>query len=317
MVERTGYDGMALILLAAFRSAFLMRNACPPTWALLLLLSAGAVAAADDPPTEKPAEAPPSAPAPTDSAPPPAPMSQWKWEGAIGPIGSVAPQYSGASSRKYSVVPGFYLRYGRISVSNASGFVTRRNKDDIFRGLGLDVKQDDRLRLNVALRLDNGRKSSDSNALAGIEDVRRTIRARSSATYSFDGGWKAAVGWSADLLGRGGGNFFDAGVSHDRRLSPFSTWTVAAGTSWADRRYMQSYYGVTPAEAIASGYSVFMPGAGVRDVNLGMGWRTEINPRWLALWGGSVGKLLGPAAKSPLTMATKQWGLNAGIAWRF
>ncbi len=80
---------------------------------------------------------------------------------------------------------------------------------------------------------------------------------------------------------------------------------------------MRSYYGVTPAESLASGYPVFTPSAGVRDVSIGTGFRTEINPRWVALWGGSMGKLLGPAAKSPLTTATKQWGLNAGIAWRF
>lgn len=272
---------------------------------MLCLLGAPAWAA-DEPPTEAPA---------AEQAPPP--MSEWKWEGAIGPIFSVSPRYSGDSSRKVSVVPGFYLRWGRVSISNASGFVTRRNKDDIFRGLGLDLKRDDRLRLNVALRLDNGRKSSDSTALAGIEDVRRTIRARSSATYSFDGGWKVGLGWSADLLGRGGGNYFDAGVSHDRRWSPATTWTVALGGSFADGRYMRSYYGVTPAESAASGYAVYVPGSGLRDVSIGTGWRTEINPTWVALWGGSIGKLLGPAAKSPLTTSTRQWGLNFGIAWRF
>lgn len=300
-------------------------------WTLLALpalVLAQAVMAAEDPPpgqpeepatmqqpdSEKPASADPAPGKPEGAAPP---ATVWKWEGAIGPMVSLSPQYSGSASRKTSVVPGFYLRYGRLSVSNASGFVARRNSDDIFRGLGLDLKRKDRLRLNISLRIDTGRRSSDSSGLTGITNVKRTIRARSSATYSMDGGWKASLGWGADLLGRGGGNVFDAGVSHDRRLSPHTTWTIGVGMSFADHRYMQSYYGITPAESVASGRPEYVAGAGMRDVSLGTGWRTEINPRWVALWGGSVGKLLGPAAKSPLTTSARQWGLNAGIAWRF
>ena len=240
-----------------------------------------------------------------------------KWEGAIGPVFNLNPQYSGSASRKLSVVPGFYLRYGRVSISNASGFVTRRNKDDVFRGLGLDLRSDERLRLNVSLRLDRGRRSADSEGLAGIENVRTTIRARSSATWQFDHGFKAAVGWSADLLGRGGGNFVDFGVSHDRRWSEFTTWGVAVGASAADRRYMQSYYGVSESESVASGHPVYQPGPGLRDVGIGTSWRTEINDRWVGLWGASVARLIGTAARSPLTTQPQQWGLNAAIAWRF
>ena len=259
-------------------------------------------------------EKPPEPPEPPTAA---ASAAVWAWEGAFGPLATLSPQYSGSAARKTTIVPGFYLRYGRISVSNASGFVTRRNKDDVFRGLGLDLKEDDRLRLNVALRLDNGRRSSDSSALAGIADVRRTIRARTSLTYAFDGGWKAAAGWGADLLGRGGGNVLDAGVSHDRRVGEATTWSVSAGLSLADGRYMRSYYGITEAESTASGRPAYTPGAGLRDLSLGMGWRSELDPRWVALWGGSVGRVLGPAARSPLTTATREWSLNAGIARRF
>ncbi|WP_161974434.1 MipA/OmpV family protein [Piscinibacter terrae] len=280
-----------------------------------LLPLAGQPARADDAPApQEPAAQVPGEAASAASAPS---APKWKWEGAIGPIVSVSPRYAGDSSRKTSVVPGFYLRYGRLSISNASGFITRRNSDDIFRGLGLDLKQNDRLRLNVALRVDNGRRSSDSTALHGIDDVRRTIRARTSVTYNLDHGWKVGAGWGADLLGRGGGNVFDAGVSHDRRVSEYTTWTLSTGVGLADGKYMRSYYGVSPVESTASGYPVYEPGTGITSVSLGTGWRTEINPQWVALWGGSVGRLLGPAARSPLTTSARQWSLNAGIAWRF
>ncbi|HEX6703691.1 MAG TPA: MipA/OmpV family protein [Albitalea sp.] len=276
-----------------------MRTCRRVTCCALAMLAAAPAVAADAPPDE-----------------PPKPVD-WKWEGALGPVVSLAPQYSGSSSRRTSVSPGYYLRYGRISLSNASGFVTRRNKDDVFRGLGLDLKQDDRLRLNVALRIDNGRRSSDSSGLVGVEDVKRTVRARSSATFQVAPTSKVALGWSTDLLGRGGGNIVDLGASHDRGWSAFTTWSVGASISAADARNMRSYYGVTPAASAINGLPVYEPGAGLRDVTLGTGWRTEVDDKWIVLWGGSVSRLVGPAARSPLTTAPRQWGVSAAIARRF
>ncbi len=275
----------------------LLRRRGLPTW----LLFAGAAALAAD-------EAPPAAEAAS------APATQW--EGAIGPQLSLSPEYSGSARRKFSLTPGFYLRYGRFSISNSGGFVTRR-ADDVFRGLGLDLVRSDRVRINFALRLDNGRRSADSQGLAGIANVRHTIRMRSSATWQLDEGWKVGAGWNTDLLGRGGGNLVDLGLGHDRRLSPRVVWNIGTGVTWADGRYTRSYYGVTPAESIASGYPVYAPGSGLRDVSIGTGFRMEIDPRWMALWGGSVGRLLGPAANSPLTTSTRPWSINGGVAWRF
>jgi len=268
----------------------------------LVLLRVGECSAAE---AESPAE------------PPPIPFKDWKWEGAIGPVVSVSPDYSGASTRKTSLTPGFYLRYGRLTVSNTGGFVTRRNNDDIFRGLGLDLKRDDRLRFNVALRIDNGRKSADTRGLEGVEDVRRTLRARFSATWQIDPAWKLGSGLSVDLLNRGGGSVVDLGLSHDRRWGTSTTWTLSAVASAGDARYMRSWYGIDAPASAASGRALYVPGAGLRDVGFGTGWRTEIGQDWIVLWGGSVGRLLGPAARSPLTNSARQWGTSVGVARRF
>jgi len=42
-----------------------------------------------------------------------------------------------------------------------------------------------------------------------------------------------------------------------------------------------------------------------------------VDKRWVAFWGGSVTRVLGPAAESPLTGQRNQWSLTGGIAWRF
>jgi outer membrane scaffolding protein for murein synthesis (MipA/OmpV family) len=276
-----------------------MQHRPPAAWpALWFLACAGAMAA--EPP-----------------APAPEPPAESKWEGAIGPVVSLAPDYSGAATRKWSWTPGYYLRYGRLTISNTGGFVTRTRKDDIFRGLGLDLKRDDRLRLNVALRLDNGRQSSEIRGLEGVENVRRTIRARLSATWQVAPTWKLAAGLNTDLLGRGGGNVVDLGVTNDHRWSESTTWNIGAGLAAADGRYMRSWYGVSEAASVATGHPVYGAGAGLRDINVGTSWRTELGEKWIVLYGTSAGRLLGPAAASPLTTSVRQWGLSAALAWRF
>ena len=252
-----------------------------------------------------------------DAPPPPAAAaSAPAFEGAIGLLLSASPEYSGAQARKLRTLPGFYLRYGRFTVSNAGGFVTRR-KDDVVRGLGLDLSGGTLIRTTLALRIDNGRRSSSSGALAGIDDVRRTLRLRGVATWPFGDGWKLAAGLSSDLLGRGGGQIADLGLSHERTLGPGLTWSVGSGVSWASSRYMQSWYGVTPEAARRSGYAEYAPGSGLREVSIGTGLRHEFNRDWIGFADLSASRLLGPARRSPLTTAPKQWQAGAGLAWRF
>jgi outer membrane scaffolding protein for murein synthesis (MipA/OmpV family) len=278
-----------------------------------------AAASAPEPAASSP-EAAASAPGAAASAPDTAasaPAARWRFEGALGPVVNLSPDYSGANTRKTSVTLGYYLRYGRLSISNTGGFVTRREKDDIFRGLGLDLKQDERLRLNVALRIDNGRKSNDVRGLEGLDDVKRTIRARFSATRFLDEGWKIIGGLSSDILGKGGGNILDIGATHDHRWTPSTTWSVNATLTAGDQRYMRSWYGISEAASERTGRPVYAPGAGLRDASLSAGFRTEIEDKWIVLGGASVGRLLGPAAASPLTLSKTQWGVSLGVARRF
>jgi len=247
-------------------------------------------------------------------SPPPPPET--RWEGAIGLITSYAPTYQGASGTRVKVNPGFFLRYGRFTVTNASGFVTRR-ADDVMRGLGVDLSTSDRLRVNLALRFDNGRQESADPALAGLGDIKATVRARVSAGYRFDDGWRAGFSWSVDAFGRGGGNFGDISFGREMRLSPETVWNVSTQLSAAGDRYMQTYYGISEEQAARTGYPVYTPGSGLRDVAISTGFRTELSDRWILLGGAGASRLIGPPAKSPLTKQVSGWGMNVGLAWRF
>lgn len=238
------------------------------------------------------------------------------WEGALGLTASNAAEYQGAADRVTKVVPGFFVRYGRLTVTNASGFVTRR-ADDVERGLGLDLSPSDRLRLKLALRFDAGRSESDSAALAGLGDIPMTVRARLNGTWQLDPHWKLGAAWSVDALGRGGGNLGDVSIVHERRVAPDTTLGFGAALTLAGDRYLQTYFGISPEQAARTSYPLYTPSSGLRDVELSASLRHEFDRHWVLLASTSVTRLLGPAADSPLVKKAGSLRVNAGFAYRF
>jgi MipA family protein len=238
------------------------------------------------------------------------------WEGALGLTSAFRPEYSGAAKQAFKLNAGFFLRYGRLTITNASGFVTRRS-DEVVRGLGLDVVRSDKLRLSLGLRYDRGRKENVSGDLAGLGDIKATVRARLSVTRLLADGWKLGGSWSVDALGRGDGYVGDVTVSHDQRLTEATTLSAGVSLGLAGDRYMQTYYGVSETQAARSGYPRYDPDAGLRDIGVSVGTRTQLDENWVLLSGIGASQLLGSAASSPLTRNISGWGMNVGVARRF
>jgi len=276
--------------------------------ALALSGAGAAVGAQDDPPPV--ATTAPGAPAEADARPPdaalvavpeaqPAPTPQWPIEGALGPVVHVNAEFSGSASQKVSVIPGFYLRYGRYSLSNTGAFVNR-HRDDVFQGLGADLHLSDTVRTHAGLRLDRGRPASEAEALHGLQGQRSTVRLRLATTWvpgtrHVLEGWRFTAAATTDLLGRGGGQTLDVAVGRDNIVGERLVWSYSAGLAAGSAAYMQRQHGVTPEESQHTGYPVYTPSAGLRDLTLSTGWRIDIDPQWVAFWGVSGGRLLGPA----------------------
>src|SRR5262245_9398597 len=327
--SRAGHNNMLCILLKGGRRKRQRRLALA-CWAAVLASTSAAVAAEADPPSagDEPviASPPPEPATPGPAAPPPAdakaePKPPLDIEVAVGPMLAFRPEYQGAAHWGTTLDLGVFVRWGRFTITNASGFVTRRD-DDVMRGLAADLVRTDNWRANLALRIDNGRTSKDSAALTGLPDIERTVRGRLLVTRSFPDNWGATLGVSADLLGRGGGTLVDFGPSHDIPIALGEPWRksrISLGMAFtaADRRYMQSYFGITPQQAAITGYPEYTPGAGLRDVSVGIALRSYYGERWVGYIGSSASHLLGPALASPLTQRSNSWSINGGVAYRF
>jgi len=251
-----------------------------------------------------------------EAQPQPKPQPTPEIEGAIALMVGYAPDYQGGSARVVTFTPGIYIRYGRYAISTISGFVTRK-ETEIIRGLSADLLNTEWLRVNFGLRLDHGRDSSDSAALSGLEDVNTTVRGRLLVSRALGDGWSVSLGTSADLLGRGGGVVLDASIGKTYNIVPRTTWSWGVGVSAGNERYMQTYFGITEAQAAATGYPVYSPSAGLRDVSLGVDLRGDLGERWVGYLGGSASRVLGPPRDSPLNRTDSGWSIRTGLAWRF
>lgn len=248
---------------------------------------------------------------PAVSTPPsPLPLSA-AWEGALGPVVSGTQQDQGLVLR-----PGYYLRYKRVSISNTGLFAVRR-AGDVFNGLGLDMLSDTRWRFNLGLRLDKGARVSDLPALDGHGRVRSTVRLRAAGTYQLMTFWSAGVGWSTDLLGRGGGQVIHAGITREEPIRPHMRWVLGMGLSAANARYQRARFGVSETQSALSGLAVYRPGSGLLDASATSSVRMSIDPHWVGFVEASAWRRMGPQRQSPLATWSTNWGVSVGIARRF
>jgi MipA family protein len=245
----------------------------------------------------------------------PAPPAD-KFEGAVGLVLEYKPAFNGSSDFKLKPHLAGFLRYGRFTVTGAGGFTTKR-QDDVERGLDAELVRREGLRMNLSLRVDNGRRESASDQLIGMGDIRMTVRARLGVRWDITPRWQASAATSVDALNRVGGYVVSTGLSYTQPLDQrqrliYSGWVGGAGD-----RYLQAWYGVTPAQSIASGYPVYEPKEGLSETGLAATWRIEIDPQWAGFAGVSASRLLGGAAASPLTRQRNGWSISSGLARRF
>ena len=224
----------------------------------------------------------------------------------LGAGAEVRPDYPGAKS--YEVWP--------------TGFVTLHHLQ--LPGFGV-VKNgrasDQGWSFGPSFNLQSERKASDYPELFGLNDIDMTFELGAKVGYTFD--WVRP--WVAVRYGIGGhsGIVGETGLDFIFRPSQVFQWTVGPRASFANRDYMETYFGVTPAEAALSGtLAAYSPGGGFKTVGAEFTARYEFAPQWAIRGEFLYEKLIGDAADSPIVQVgdanqyTAKLGLTYMFSWR-
>ena len=177
--------------------------------------------------------------------------------------------------------------------------------------------------LNVGLQLayEPGRKAVESDLLNryNIPDV------DVGASYGAHLEWNGKLGPSpVNVILRGRKHSkSERGTQADLRLTAgiFQAGPFAAGlvgqTTWADSKSTASFYGVSTQQAAASGIPAYAPGSGWLASSVALIWSFDLAPQWVVVGNLEGRRLMGDAARSPLTERRSNYYATVGLAYRF
>jgi MipA family protein len=114
-----------------------------------------------------------------------------------------------------------------------------------------------------------------------------------------------------------GGSRLELSTEIPWRISSDLSVSLSPNLVWADKKYNQTYFGVTSTQAANSGFKAYNAKAGIKSVGLTMGLDYKLSPNWSASAAASFNQLRGDAAKSPLVQKKNQTTVAAGVAYTF
>ena len=209
----------------------------------------------------------------------------------------------------------FQLGRFRLATSRASSLLSV-GRNTVDPGLSTVLATTNGWRFTTSLRYDEGRKSGTDPLLAGLPDVRNTLRGRASANLDLGPRWSGSVSGSQDLLGRGGGFFLNTGLNYRYPVSEQTYWDLGLGAVWGTDLYRQTHYGISPEAALATGRPAYRLGGGWERVSLGWNMTSALNRHWVVFGGLNLSQLQGSVALSPLLGRKTVYGATLGLAYR-
>jgi outer membrane scaffolding protein for murein synthesis (MipA/OmpV family) len=208
--------------------------------------------------------------------------------GLVGAIAIAGTEYMGSDERRALVLPvlDYQWRNGWFAGTG--------------NGVGYNFSARPDLQYGLRLTADFGRDEGRSEALRGLGDVDPAVEFGGFLNY-----FVSREVFLTSSLRYGAGNDanglqVDLGAGYSMPLSPQLRWVAGVAATVVNSAYMRSYFGVDAGQSAASGYAVYEPGGGLRDVRFNTSLAYQIDARTSVTAGVSVSRLLGDAADSPI-----------------
>jgi outer membrane scaffolding protein for murein synthesis (MipA/OmpV family) len=226
-------------------------------------------------------------------------------EGTVGAALIMGHQYMGSDERRTLLFPALDYQWKN------GWFAGTTN------GVGYQFDSAPNLQYGLRLTVDLGRDESRSAALAGMGDI--SARPEASAFFNM---FLSPEFFLTSTVRYGAGNdrngaLVDLGAGYAVQLAPQWRTAVGVAATIANGNYMQSYFGVTPAQALTSGYAAYAAGSGVRDVRANASLNYFITEKWTLTGAVSVSSLQGSAKDSPIVRQTTPVTGVVALSYRF
>jgi len=239
------------------------------------------------------------------------PRSPEVWNVSLGGGAALRPTYLG--SNRYELAPVLFadVTYRDMISLGAGGLSAYWHNDDLKIGVGLT---DNGGRKDYRT---NGLFQTGDDRLKGLGDINSALGIRGFATYKV--GFIVLDGAVTKLTNHfdNHGVFANVGVSAPQKLSDRLILTPHVVTTWANRNYMETFFGVTAAQAADSAFLEFNAGSSFMNVAAGVAAAYLVNSHWFVRASADVTKLTGDAGDSPITFSSTNGTVSIVTGYRF
>jgi outer membrane protein len=223
------------------------------------------------------------------------------------------PAFDGA--KKYQLIP---LMIGNVGWKGVELQV---------RGLGarVDLLGDSRVQIGPVFNVRSNRNSSSdgSGRVKLLDDVDSSVDLGGFVGYRFGGNRYGQgevafdVTLTKDVSDGHHGLIGSAQMSYAAYRSQKFFLNVDAQTSFADKKYMRAFFGVTPVEAARSALTAYRPDSGIRDAGAGLTAGYQFTPKWGLIARAGANYYLGDAKDSPIVKEGSKLQAVGGLALSF
>ncbi len=255
----------------------------------------------------------------------PSPLQEWQYSGGIvlshlfqpdqpewrevaGVAADLQPAYDGARAYRVLGGPVVNVQYRDIAFASTG------------EGVGFNFLRGAYYRVGAAVSYDLGRiERDDYTNLRGFGNISAAPVAKIFASYVLSKDFPMVVRIDVrDLLGGANGAVADFGAYLPLPgSSKYFVMFAGPSVTLATHHFMQSEFGVTPSESLASGHPEFDPRAGLETAGMGFSSTKFFGDHWLLNLDGAFSKLLGSAGSSPITERSARHVVTLSVNYRW
>ncbi len=169
------------------------------------------------------------------------------------------------------------------------------------RGIGYNFSADSRMEYGLRLTADMGRKQGTSTALHGLGDIGTKPELGPFLSYSLNRQLRLSSSMRYGAGADSRGMLLDLGLHYRVPVAERQSVMFGIATTYANSSYMQSYFGVSAAQAQTTKYALYTPGAGIREVDLTASYTYKIDRQWAVVTGATFGQLGNVVKAAPMT----------------
>lgn len=228
--------------------------------------------------------------------------------GSIGLGVSYGPSFLGSHDSESGVIPIIDLEIGRYGFVNQRG-VGLHNSSTLGGGT---------LKYGVGLGYDfDERLTKDNAVLAGLDGIEAGAVATLFADYE-TGRWSFDLELQKGLSDEGHeGTLVKVSGTYGAQISQRVRVSATPYVKWADEAWMDSYFTVTPAQSLTSGYTAFEAGSGFAQGGITLTASYALRPKTIVFTSLDMSTLMGDAKDSSLSFEDTQTSLSTGVMFRF